>query len=87
MVKIKTMYVAQLSPALCWMRNTPQRVLYSLESDAREFADRMHKTKNIPYTVTSGKFLEDGADYYELLNPERDASIVEYSYTPQKARL
>ncbi len=88
MVSIRTMYIAQISPSLGWMRNVPARVLYSLESDAYDFANRMKATRNIQYIVSSGKFLEDGAEYYELRDPERDASIVEYSYTPTpKSRL
>ena len=77
------MYIVEINPALKWMHNVPHRVMYSLESDANEFAKRMKDTKNIQYVVSKSRFIVDGADYYQLGQPERDASIVEYSYHPK----
>jgi hypothetical protein len=83
MVEIKLMYVVEIATALRWMRNVPHRVLYPLEADAKDFALRMKTKNNIDYIISRSRFLVDGADCYELPVPEKDASVVEYSFRPR----
>ncbi len=86
-LSLQRMYVVEISSNMTWMKNIPHRVLYGSEADARDFVQRMRVTRNVAYLVTQKNFLRDGLDYYELSGPERDASLVEYSYDPQRPRL